>query len=253
LVVGSATEVRAGDPYLYWDINGTAAGATNGTTANGSWSNNSWSTDPGGTVPTIFWIPGLNANFSAGSNATGASQVVLHDPVSVSKISFEEGTVDIAGPQQLTLIGGEVNVASGLTAKITAPLGGSVGLHKVGPGTLTLGGVGTFAYSGDTIVSGGTLKLDGGTINNTGVIVAEDGAILELGVTSTSGHLIGGHLATVGSGVINVTNTYKFQDVTFDTDSQIQTYDGMTLRFVNTISNYTSLEIRNSFSAPVQR
>src|ERR1051326_7904426 len=56
----------------YWDLNGSAAGASSGTTATGTWGvSNTWSTSAAGTTTTRSWTSGQQAIFSAGANATG--------------------------------------------------------------------------------------------------------------------------------------------------------------------------------------
>jgi hypothetical protein len=79
---------------LYWDTNGTSIGATNSTTATGTWgTNNFWSTDPAGLVATRAWIPGGDAVFSAGSNATGVYTVTVSGLQPVRNITVRNGTI----------------------------------------------------------------------------------------------------------------------------------------------------------------
>src|SRR5215831_3928938 len=90
----------------YWDINGSAAGASSGNTAAGTWGSGSfWNSNPNGTGATAAWQTGQRAVFSAGTNATGAYTVTVSGNQAVSGILFEDGTV--------TLTGGTLTLQSG--------------------------------------------------------------------------------------------------------------------------------------------
>ena len=56
---------------VYWDINGTAAGA-GGTTPSGTWESAFWSTDSAGASATANWVEGDFPEFAAGTDATGS-------------------------------------------------------------------------------------------------------------------------------------------------------------------------------------
>src|SRR5581483_4439387 len=67
-------EVLGQAQNLWWDPNGSAAGAATALSfAAGTWNaaNANWNNDSGGTATPIAWTPGGTANFSAGTNATG--------------------------------------------------------------------------------------------------------------------------------------------------------------------------------------
>ena len=75
--------------------------------------------------------------------------------------------------------GGQINTAAG-TLTYGGSLEGSSGLEKAGAGTLTLSGVNT--YSGDTLVSAGTLNLSNSTgvaLSNPGLVTVAGGATLK--------------------------------------------------------------------------
>jgi autotransporter-associated beta strand protein len=243
ILSGGATDLYA---FLYWDTNGNNPGAAQATNqAFGTWgSSTAWSISPLGTAETGGWVPGEFAVFSAGGDATGSFIVPLFGDQVVDGISFEEGNIAIGGGAALTLTGGTLNVASGLSASIGAPIGGSAGLNKTGAGTLLL--TGQLSHTGNTTVSGGTLKLSDGIINNSGIVGALNGGVLELGVTSSAGGIIGGHVATATGGVINITNTYSLHDVTLALNANIETVNGITIAIANTVTNHTAIEIRNS-------
>ncbi len=76
-------------------------------------------------------------------------------------------TVNASGGSVLTLAGGTtIAVSNGIstnTAVLSLPIAGSSGLTKVGSGTLLLGS--TNGYAGNTVVSGGILKLTNSPLN----------------------------------------------------------------------------------------
>src|SRR5947207_15117911 len=94
-----AGAARAAD--IYWDINGTTAGATNdgGGVASGTWNgtNTNWTTDATGASATQAFVTGDNVSFSAGTNATGASAISVSGTQTVGNFTVEEGTVVISG------------------------------------------------------------------------------------------------------------------------------------------------------------
>ncbi|HYO08697.1 MAG TPA: autotransporter-associated beta strand repeat-containing protein, partial [Tepidisphaeraceae bacterium] len=172
------SSVRAADP-LYWDINGTTAGATNdaGGIASGTWANSgfaNWNTTSSGdTTATLNWgTGGKTAVFSAGANGTGASTITLSGTsiADVQGMTFEEGTVTIAGGSGLTLTEGTITVNSPAAASITGVIAGSAGLTKAGTGVLTLTGANTF--TGPVAITGGALA-----VNSDGALGAASNAL----------------------------------------------------------------------------
>src|SRR5262245_33228940 len=106
---GGFSSARA---QLYWDINGTTAGA-GGTTAAGTWNSSilNWNTDSTGAGGALVPWDGSTANFAAGSDATGSYTVTLDSIQSAVGINFEEGSVTIGGGTELDLTGGTIDVA----------------------------------------------------------------------------------------------------------------------------------------------
>jgi autotransporter-associated beta strand protein len=126
------------------------------------WSSNpdnfDWTTDPTGSTPTSPWANDQTAVFTAGTFA-GTYFVQIFNPVLVGSIHFEDGQATLfSSPIILTAAGGIINVTAP-SARMDAPVDGTVGLTKNGTGTLTLGA--SPVYAGDTTVNAGTLRLDG--------------------------------------------------------------------------------------------
>jgi subtilase-type serine protease len=85
----------------------------------------------------------------------------------------------------------EANVTSGYMSVFGNDISGIAGLSKFGAGILTLSGANT--YAGDTVISGGVLKINGSVVSNT---IVGNGGIL--GGTGTVANVIvasGGRLA----------------------------------------------------------
>src|SRR5438445_6873137 len=97
LVVNSLLPFTAGiQTTLYWDINGTTAGA--GTTPTGTWGTSAfWNTLADGTGATGAWVSGDNAFFSAGSDASGAFTVAVSGAQTVAAWTINQGTITLSG------------------------------------------------------------------------------------------------------------------------------------------------------------
>ena len=196
---------------IYWDTNGKTPGAGSGTTAAGTWDQSTtanWSTSSLGTNAGTTWNTAIVASptgtgiadFSAGSNATGAFTVTVNGTVTgVGGITFEEGAVTLGGTGTLTLNNtGTINVTAP-TGTISAILGGAVGMTKTGTGTLVISSANT--YSGATNINAGTLQLGASNLlpNATALTVAS-GATLDLnGFQDTVGSLAGAGNVTLGA------------------------------------------------------
>ena len=177
----------------YWDINGSASGASSSNTAPGTWGvNNFWSTSSAGTAATTAWTSGQQAIFSAGGNATGTFTVGVSGNQSVSGILFEDGNVTLSGGTITLTSGvgnGVVSVASTNLATIASQVAGGTGLTKTGTGTLLLSG--TNIFSGVTDLQQGTLlvtkpsslgssilNLDGGNFAGAGAPITVDNDVV---------------------------------------------------------------------------
>lgn len=173
---------------VYWDTNGTTAGA--GATPTGNWStaggatNRRWNTNINGTTTNpASWVSGNDAVFSAGADGINAYTVTLSGTINVSSINVEEGTPTFNG-SSITFndVTPDFTVGSGLTATVNSGIAGTNGLNKLGAGTLILASTDK-AYTGTTTVSAGTLQLD---FNQTFDTVALAGGTLTLNSASTT-------------------------------------------------------------------
>lgn len=223
---------------LYWDSNGSAAGA--GATPAGNWTSSSfWNTLSDGTGATGAWTPGATAVFSAGADATGAYQITLDaGTTTFGGLTVEDGTtVTILNPDPATVNfeaqgAAAVDVASGKTLDLKSPVTGAGGLTKTGSGTLNVHSNST--YTGNTILNAGVLtssnreatfgdpatsvlKLNGGRLHNgqdrqgSGIYFPVKNAVELTATTVISGAgtmdlLLDGNITTSG-GTLVISNT----------------------------------------------
>ncbi len=251
--VHSLMAPRAEGQTLYWDGNGITAGA--GATPDGTWGgivgeSPFWSVSSAGTVVTTIYVPGSDAVFSAGTDATGSYTVTLSGTQSAATLTVEEGAVTITGGTALNLTGtgGNVTVNSGSSAAISSVLGGTAGLTKLGAGTLTLSGSNTF--TGATTVTGGKLAAGaagalGGTasvtVNNSGTLLLSGSGAIDRVNASAPVNLAGGTLSMAGLG--SSSETLGALTLTADSIIDFGTGNGDTLHFASLALNGHSLRI----------
>ena len=146
---------------VYWDINGTTAGASGSGAATGDWdgTNTFFNTDStgagGGAI--AAWSGGDTLVFGAGTNATNLYTVTVSGTQSIGGLTFEEGVVTLTGGILQMAANSDFNVAGGLTATINSAIDGGFNLSKLGAGTLVLGGTNT--YTGNTLINAGILSI----------------------------------------------------------------------------------------------
>jgi hypothetical protein len=188
---------------LYWDQNGKTLGAGSATPA-GTWnttaSNKVWNTSSAGTNNATSWTAGSDANFSAGSDATGAFTVTVSGTQSVSSITVDEGSPTLAtGTINFSDATPDLLVASGSTLTFSSAPTSTTGNLNVGSATYT--GTTVFAanttLAGTVTLGGGTLRLSGssysfGTLNVTGNSTLDFSGVTTLNLTSL----------TISSGVV---------------------------------------------------
>ena len=179
-----AVSFPAATPSLYWDTDGTTAGA-GGETPAGTWNaaatnwNSDYAGDANGVVST--WSAGNTARFSAGGDATGTYTVTVDGTQQITGLGFDEGTVTLANGTdgEIQMSGDSIlYVAPGATATIETPVsddGSARMLYKSGAGTLTISG--DLSHTGGTTVAGGsgTLILSGNNVLATGGMALNGG------------------------------------------------------------------------------
>ena len=157
---------------LDWYGDGATAGGSGSWTSLGA----TWSPDGGSTVGT--WDPSRKAVFG------GTAGTVTVQPAGITAARGLEFAVDgfVMAGGTLTLSGATaddntITVGSGATASVAAPLAGTAGMTKAGPGLLVLSAANTI--SGTTTVAAGTLQVGDGTSGSLGgdVSVATGGRL----------------------------------------------------------------------------
>jgi len=217
----SIDEIRFGATYesaigyisVFWDLNGTTAGAgaDGAGAAPGIWdaTATNWNPEVDGTGATDVWTPGSVAAFAAGTDATGTYEVTVNGQRDIRGLSFEEGTVTLLTGTDgaLRMIAScVVDVASGATAIVATPITEDAtprALTKKGDGTLTLSVANT--YTGPTTVNAGRLNINAGSIATLNVPAGR--ADLNSPGTATTANVSGTGLLALGGtvGELNVT------------------------------------------------
>jgi fibronectin-binding autotransporter adhesin len=212
-----ATLATAPAATLYWDATpGTPDGASDGGT--GTWDTATANWDDGDSYE--LWNNGGNDTAVFAGTAGTVTIDTLDDlGVTVGGLTFGAANYIIAGATGETLTFGTAgDISNSGTATISAVIAGSATITKTGNGTLNLTAVNTF--TGDTVISGGTLVVGGnntaatlGPANYAGNITI-NGALLQF-TNSTSQNFSGiisgaGNLHKGGSGTLTLSgaNTY---------------------------------------------
>jgi len=193
-------------PTLYWDRNGSTAGA--GTAPSGTWSSSAanWSSSSAGTAATTAWTSGDLAVFSAGSTSTGSFTVTVSGTVTASSMIVQEGNGTFTGGMiNVTGTTPQVNVVAGSTTTINSQIASSGGFYKTGDGTLVVGSTAN-AWSGPTVVRAGTLTLGTSNVLPSGTdLNVESGATFNLNsYTQTIDALSGAGVLQLAGGTLIV-------------------------------------------------
>jgi autotransporter-associated beta strand protein len=219
LLVGSITSSTVfAQATVYWDINGTAAGATNGDgIGDGTWNTGvaaNWNPLADGTGTPAAWTAGDHAVFAAG-NDLGTDPLVAGAFVTLDSVTspqaasilIEEGFV---GFRTGAVDSVQTTVNAGAILDIDSIL-----RYTTTPGKITLAG-GTFKQSnpgsaGSFIRNSQTLEIDG-----SGTIVYEGGGggcncsiFTPLGVNTITG--VGGTTANGGAGTLTKDGAGEFR------------------------------------------
>ena len=154
-------------------------------TSDNNWSNGAWNNANGDGA--IF-------------GPTGAGTISLATPINVNSLNFTANGYTLNGPGTLTFVNGSstlgtgiINTATGVTATINAGINSSLGIIKLGEGTLELGGPMNFSGDGLSIDPRGNLPCDlivgGGSDNNFNPIYAGTIRILNNSVLPATARL----------------------------------------------------------------
>lgn len=179
----------------FWDGAGTAAnGAIGG--GSGSWTGGrtNW-TDVSGAANDSW-----GGRFAVFQGAAGT--VSVDGAISVTGMQFmTDGYVVAAGTGSLSLAETQTNIRvdPGVSATISAGVGGTGGINKLDTGTLILGGVNS--YAGATTVAGGILRAGvGGALPAGTAVTVAAGATLDLAASQTIASLAGDGRVTLSGG-----------------------------------------------------
>lgn len=177
---------------LYWDTDGTTAGF--GDTA-GTWGTSAfWSATATGASPhaaTTATTTADTLNFGTATLSLGATA----SGVSVGTVSAGSITFGAGQTNPVVLSGGGITLAATSTITVNNAAdtigsnlsGPTTSLTKAGTGALTLSG--TNSYTGNTVVTGGTLNLTGSLSGNTTSSALSLGSAATNTVANVSGNM----------------------------------------------------------------
>ncbi|HET6408085.1 MAG TPA: autotransporter-associated beta strand repeat-containing protein [Chthoniobacteraceae bacterium] len=150
---------------LSWDTDSGTPGAQGGS---GNW------------VATPFWFNGVEnvqwIDSQLASFGGAAGNVAVNSNVTVNGLVFSVGGYTISGTSTLMLANPIIDVTGVNVASISAPIGGSAGLVKNGPGTLAILAGLPNTYTGTTSINDGTLFVNktGSDAVNGDVIIGDN-------------------------------------------------------------------------------
>lgn len=220
--------------------------------ADSSWTslvNGNWSTAANWSSNTVAAGYDATATF----NATNGATVTLDSDKIIGKLAFDVSDYIIAGSSTLSLQGRKptISVTADRVATISAGLVGSLGVEKIGDGTLVFSGV--KSYTGGTVVVGGTLELSGSNSGNSiigGSLHIEPGATVLIAGGDGTGFGWNNPVTTisVAGGTINAAGGSHIgfgvaSSLTLDQGASIQgswNWNGDNLFSVSTSGNFTN-------------
>jgi fibronectin-binding autotransporter adhesin len=188
---------------LVWDpgkvksmAGGTVPGTWDTTPANNVWFNSATNTD-------VAWSA-AGADDAVFPGAVGPV-TVQPGGINVKTITFSSAYTLTGGTLTFTAGGGKVDVAS--TATISDVLAGSVGLTKTSAGTLHLNGASANTYTGNTLLTAGTLDVtnDNQLGNSTSNLIFNGGTLNFSGASAATTRTI--QAVGANAGTLNATNT----------------------------------------------
>lgn len=212
---------------LYWDTNGSTAGA--GTTPTGTWVNNNsgpnrnWTTSSAGTTATERWNDNNSAIFSAGTDATGSFTVTVSGTVNVNDITIQEGSPTFTeGTINFSDTTPDLTIASGstLTWGSTALTSTNGSLNVTNSGVLNV--TSNLSFSGTVNFTGGTLRLTTAAVSFTTLNITGN-TTLDFAGSASSLSLVN---FSISSGVtLTITNWADAVDVFTATNWTDAVYD----------------------------
>ena len=244
LAFASASISRA-QTTLYWDVNGP----TPGTGGTGNWApaaGNFWRANSD-TGALTAWSNANPDDYAIFGGTAGT--VTVNANTDVARMTFLVSGYTIArsaGTFTLTTVG--TIDTGGYSATISAPMAGTVGLTKIGAGTLTLSGVNT--YTGLTTINVGTLLLGASNVFANTSTLSVAGGVLNINsrndtvgaVTLSSGSITGttGILTGASYAVTNTTGNTTISAILAGAGALTKTGGGtLTLSGGNTTNTYT--------------
>ncbi|HYD85192.1 MAG TPA: autotransporter-associated beta strand repeat-containing protein, partial [Opitutus sp.] len=191
---------------LYWDGNGTTGGTggTNTWTTSTSTANRRWRADSAtGTLGS--WSNSSPTDYAVFGGTAGT--VSWASNISVRRITFTVSGYTLARTSNtLTLVTDGFIDTGSFNATISGPMAGTVGMTKLGSGTLTLSGAST--YTGVTSINAGVLAVsslaNGGNNSNIGKSTSDAANLVlnggTLRYTNTNAASTTNRLFTLGAG-----------------------------------------------------
>ena len=173
-------------------------------------------TVPGTTTPVAvqtssYTVPSTGSLTAQGIFLNGATSTLnLNNGRLVAGDSFGAATAFVSGPGSVNLAGPAYFKvpATSLLATISSAISGLGSLTKEGAGTLTLSGLNT--YSGDTLITAGTLSISSSYLSDLAAVKIDSGAFFNLGFSGSDsiGSLWLGGLQMAGGTYDSSTATY---------------------------------------------
>lgn len=193
-----------GAPLSAWSWNG-GGGTTSAVDGAGTWDAGTpwWNGAP------TAWVDGNDARFGSGDGTAGTVNVSgTVAPASLWFAAPGTGSYDLAGG---TIdLGGSVRIVDTAVDAAIGSVLANGGLHKQGPGRLTL--TGTNTYSGPTTISAGALVLGSGGTHGSGAIAVQGALVVDRSDALFLNNAISGtgSLTKAGAGtlVLSAANSY---------------------------------------------
>lgn len=162
-------------------------------------------------------------------NSTGGLFTNIHSSADTLTLSGNLTTSTITGNRTFNFAGDGDFLVNGTINNGSA----TVGISKVGDGTLTLGTTGSYNYAGNTTVTAGTLVVNGNISTSVLTTVESNGTLKGIGTVSAT--LINGTFAPGNSiGTINIAGTLSLDGIA---DFEIDPTSGLGLNRASDLAN----------------